>query len=70
MQYCISYLVCFITIVLCGVIFFAAGGYGSQSFSAVLEVAWLPVVFAPLGAPVAVWLVRRLGISQGLFQRR
>ncbi len=70
MLYCISYLVGFITYVLCFVIFFAAGGFGSQSFSAALEVAWPTVVFAPLGPLVALWFLRRLGSSQGLFQRR
>ena len=70
MLYCISYLVGFITYVLCGVIFFAAGGFGSQSFSAVLEVAWPTVVVAPLGPLVVLWFLRRLGSSQGLYQRR
>lgn len=70
MLYCISYLVGFITLVLCYVIFLAAGGFGSQSFSAALEVAWPSVVFVPLGSLVVVWFFRRLGSSQRLFQRR
>ncbi len=70
MLYCITYLVGFVTYVLCGVIFFAAGGFGSQSFSAVLEVAWPTVLLAPLGPLVPLWFFRRLGSSQRLFQRR
>ena len=75
MQYCLSYVVAFITYVLCFVIFFAAGGFGAQSLSASLELAWLPVVFAPLGAPVALWLTRRSALwlsrrLEGLLQRR
>ena len=70
MQYCISYLVAFITCVLCGVIFFAAGGFGSQSFSAALELIWISIVFVPLGAPATLWILRRLDRRLDTMTRR